>query len=96
MVLSINSVGFSFIDDPPFVEEVIPIFESDDLLLFVRVRRLAHRGHAVAAEAVRRARVTDHVVGEVYHGGPELLCGYLLAGSGLARDLGRLLGSQLL
>lgn len=70
MVLSINSIGFSFVNDAPLVEEVISILESDDLLLFIGVRRLAHRLHAVPAKAI--SCISDHVVCEVYHGGSKL------------------------
>ena len=90
MVLSINSIGFSFVDDAPLVEEVVSILESDDFLLFIGVRRLAHRLHAVPAEAV--TCIPDHVVCEVYHGWSELCTRRLLASH--CGPLSGLLGSQ--
>ena len=58
----VDSISLSFVDDTAFKQEVVPILESDYLLLLVRVDWrvvIVNRGVLV------RSGVSNHIVGEV-------------------------------
>ena len=58
----VDSVSLSFIDDTAFKQEVVPILESDNLLLLVRV----DWGVVVVNWGVLvRPSVSNHIVGKV-------------------------------
>lgn len=66
MILSVDSVSFSFIDDASFVQQVVAVLESDHHLLFLRI-------HAFDIAVHIDASVPDHVICKVDHGPDKLL-----------------------
>lgn len=69
VVLSIDSISFSLVNDSTLVQEVVTILEGDHLLLLVGVVRLAHgRGLAILSSSVSVACISDHVICKVDHG----------------------------
>ena len=69
MVLSVDTIGFTFINDSPFIEKIVPILEGYDFLLLIVVTSLSfsHANCLTILCVNIRDCISDHVVRKVDH-----------------------------
>ena len=67
MVLGINTISFSLIDNAAFIQQVVPILKCYHFLLFVGIEGLVHTRVVSVVHGAFGARITNHVVREVDH-----------------------------
>lgn len=88
VVLGIDTVGLALVNNAPFVQKIVAVFESNYFLLFIGIDSLS-RHHARLL--VVKAGVADHVIREVNHRADLLLRVLPYLSSRLVRNVFHLL-----
>ena len=58
MVLCVDAIGFAFVDDSSFIQEIVPVFEGNDFLLLVVIVAALVISHIVCS-TIRCIAVSD-------------------------------------